>query len=145
MLPAPPDPRIARDRLVRHVLLATGSSEAVTFSFIDAAAAAPFAEPSAIVPIGNPLSAQFSVLRPSLLPGLLTALAHNRHRARPDVRLFEIGACVTRQGEQRRVAAAWMGAAVSPHWSGGRRNVDFFEVKGLVELIGEALQVELAF
>ncbi len=144
-LPAPPDPRIARDRLVRRILLAAGSSEAVSFSFIDAAAAAHFAEPSVIVPIANPLSAQFSVLRPSLLPGLLTALAHNRHRERPDVRLFEIGACVTRQGEQRRVAAAWMGDAASSHWSGGRRRVDFFDVKGLVELIGEALQVELAF
>jgi phenylalanyl-tRNA synthetase beta chain len=143
--PPPPDPRIERDKTARRVLLAAGCSEAVSFSFIAAEAAAPFADASAIVPISNPLTTQFSVLRPSLLPGLLTALAHNRHRERPDVRLFEIGACVTRQGEQRRVAAAWMGDAATSHWSGGRRNVDFFDVKGLVELIGEALQVELTF
>ena len=111
-LSAPPgasDPRIERDRLVRRVLLAAGCSEALTFSFIDAGAAAPFADEREIVPIGNPLSAQFSVLRPSLLPGLLASVAHNRHRERTEVRLFELGACMTRAGEARRVA-------VAAHW-----------------------------
>ena len=90
--PAPSDPRIERDRLVRRVLLGAGLSEALTFSFIDAALAAHFADEAAIVPIDNPLSAQFSVLRPSLLPGLLASVAHNRHRERADVRLFEASA-----------------------------------------------------
>ena len=111
--PGPSDPRIERDRLVRRVLLAAGCSEALTFSFIDAGAAAPFADERAIVPIGNPLSAQFSVLRPSLLPGLLASVAHNRHRERADVRLFELGACMTRAGESRRVAVALTGAGGS--------------------------------
>jgi phenylalanyl-tRNA synthetase beta chain len=143
--PPPPDPRIERDRLVRRALLAAGCSEAVTFAFIAAQVAALFADASAIVPIGNPLSAQFSVLRPSLLPGLLAAVAHNRHRQRTDVRLFEIGASVTRQGEVRRVAVIWTGDASSSHWSGGSRHVDFFDVKGLVERIAEALHVDLTF
>jgi phenylalanyl-tRNA synthetase beta chain len=143
--PPPPDPRIERDRTVRRVLLAAGCSEAVSFSFISAEAAAPFADGSAIVPISNPLTTQFSVLRPSLLPGLLTALAHNRHRERPDVRLFEVGASITRAGQEHRVAVAWMGDASASHWSGVRRNVDFFDVKGLVERIGDALQVTLTF
>ena len=86
-----------------------GCSEALTFSFIDAALAAHFADEPAIVPIGNPLSAQFSVLRPSLLPGLLASVAHNRHRERADVRLFELGAVMTRAGESRRVAMALTG------------------------------------
>ncbi len=89
-----PDPRLERDRLVRRVLLAAGCSEALTFSFIDAAMASQFAESP--VPIGNPLSTQFAVMRPSLLPGLLAAVAHNRNRQRPDVRLFELGAVFTR-------------------------------------------------
>jgi len=143
--PGPPDPRIARDRLVRRVLLAAGLSEALTFTFIDAAMAAHFADAAAIVPIGNPLSAQFSVLRPSLLPGLLAAAAHNRHRERPDVRLFEVGAGVTRSGESRRAGFVWVGDAGGGHWSGARRNVDFFDAKGMVERIGEALQTPVTF
>ena len=143
-LSAPPgasDPRIERDRLVRSVLLAAGCSEALTFSFIDAGAAAPFAEEREIVPIGNPLSAQFSVLRPSLLPGLLASVAHNRHRERTEVRLFELGACMTRAGEARRVAVALTGAGGNIHWSAAHRPVDFFDVKGLVEAVAGALQV----
>jgi phenylalanyl-tRNA synthetase beta chain len=143
--PPPPDPRIERDRLVRRVLLAAGCSEAVSFSFIAADAAAPFASTSDIVPISNPLTTQFAVLRPTLLPGLLTAVEHNRHRQRPDVRLFEIGAAITRRGQGHRVAVAWTGDAGSTHWSGSRREVDFFDVKGLVERVAEALQVELTF
>jgi phenylalanyl-tRNA synthetase beta chain len=143
--PAPPDPRIERNRLVRRALLAAGCSEAVSFSFIAADAAALFAHRSEIVPISNPLTTQFAVLRPTLLPGLLAAVAYNRHRQRPDVRLFEIGATITRQGQRERVAVAWTGDASLSHWSGSRREVDFFDVKGLVERIAEALQVELTF
>jgi phenylalanyl-tRNA synthetase beta chain len=143
--PPPADPRIERDRIVRRVLLAAGCSEAATFSFIAADAAGPFAPAAAIVPIANPLTTQFAVLRPSLLPGLLAAVEHNRHRERPDVRLFEIGAAITRQGQHHRVAVVWTGEAGPPHWSAGRREVDFFDLKGLVERIGEALQMDLAF
>jgi phenylalanyl-tRNA synthetase beta chain len=143
--PAPSDPAIERDRLVRRVLLASGCSEAMTFSFIDAGVAAQFADERAIVPIGNPLSAQFSVLRPSLLPGLLASVAHNRHRERADVRLFELGAAMTRAGESRRVAAALTGSAATAHWSGGHRPTDFFDVKGIAEAIAAALQVDVTF
>ena len=145
-VPAPPsDPRIERDRLVRRVLVAGGCSEALTFSFIDAALAAHFADQGAIVPIGNPLSTQFAVLRPSLLPGLLTSVAHNRHRERTDVQLFELGACMTRTGESRRVAVALTGDASRLHWSGGHRPVDFFDVKGIVEGLAAALQTDVTF
>jgi phenylalanyl-tRNA synthetase beta chain len=143
--PPPSDPRIESDKSIRRVLLAAGCSEAVTFSFIAAEAAAPFADAAAIVPISNPLTTQFAVMRPSLLPGLLAAVEHNRHRERPDVRLFEIGAAITRTGSHRRVALAWTGDAGAAHWSSGRREVDFFDVKGLVERVGEASQVEFGF
>jgi phenylalanyl-tRNA synthetase beta chain len=141
----PSDARIDRDRLVRRVLLAAGCSEALTFSFIDASAAAWFADDRAIVSIGNPLSAQFSVLRPSLLPGLLASVAHNKHRERTDVRLFELGACMTRSGESRRVGVALTGSGGAAHWSATHRPIDFFDVKGLVEAVTGALQVEATF
>jgi phenylalanyl-tRNA synthetase beta chain len=139
------DPRIERDRRVRRVLLAAGCSEALTFSFIDAVAAAPFAAESAIVPISNPLSTQFSVLRPSLFPGLLASLAHNRHREQADVRLFELGATMTRAGESRRVAVAMTGSGGTAHWSATHRPVDFFDAKGIVEAVAAALQIDLTF
>ncbi len=142
---APPDPRVARDHLVRKVMTSAGLSEAVTFGFIETKAAEAFVVASAhgaLVPITNPLSAKFDVLRPSLLPGLVDAVAHNRRHGRRDVALFEIGARFsTTDGETRGVGLAWTGAPALPHWSGTDREVDFFDAKGLVESLGEALRV----
>jgi len=136
---APPDPSIARDRLVRQTLTAAGFSEAMTFAFIERQAALPFVEPGIEpVTIRNPLSEKFAVLRPSQLPGLVDSCAHNRRRGRKDIQLFEIGSRFTSSGEGRAVGFAWMGAAVLPHWSGASRNVDFFDAKGTVELLCRA-------
>ena len=89
--PPPSDPRIARDRRARTALLGMGFSEAITFAFIEGPAAAPFLNGAAPVTLANPLSEKFAVMRPSLLPGLIDALSHNRRHGRADVRLFEIG------------------------------------------------------
>jgi phenylalanyl-tRNA synthetase beta chain len=142
--PPPVDPRIVRTRQLRGVLTAAGFSEAVTFGFTSEAAAAPFASEGDLVPIANPLSENFAVLRPSVLPGLIDAVAHNRRREQHDVRLFEIGARFTRSaGERRAVAFAWTGMAALEHWSGTGRTVDFFDVKAVAERVGEAFGVEV--
>src|SRR5207244_6530130 len=104
MAAPPPDSRIARDQLVRRVLLAAGFSEAVTFGFIEAKAAELFPiSDVAPIAVANPLSAKFDTLRTSLLPGLVDAVAHNRRHGRRDVRLFEIGTRFTVDGETRGV------------------------------------------
>ena len=137
-----PDPRIARDRLVRQVLTAAGFSEAMTFAFVERQAALPFAapgfEPAAIA---NPLSEKFAVLRPSLLPGLVDSCAHNRRRGRKDIRLFETGSRFHAGGEGRAASLVWHGAAEGPHWSGATRGVDLFDVKGVVERLCDAFGV----
>jgi len=150
----PPDPRVPRDRLVRRVLTAAGCSEAVTFGFIEAKAAELFVSASdegtpgafdRVVRIANPLSAKFDTLRPSLLPGLVDAVAHNRRHGRRDVRLFEIGTRFSPDGETRGAAVAWTGGGAGEHWSGGSREVDFFDVKGIVEQLCDALMVPIRF
>jgi phenylalanyl-tRNA synthetase beta chain len=142
--PPPNDPRIGRARHLRAVMTAAGFSEAMTFGFVASAAAAPFAADGELVPIANPLSENFAVLRPSALPSLVDAVAHNRRREQRDVRLFEVGARFSRgAGERRSLACAWTGAASLEHWSGGARDVDFFDMKGMVERVGEALRLEV--
>jgi phenylalanyl-tRNA synthetase beta chain len=166
----PPDPRVPRDQLVRRVLGAAGCSEAVTFGFIEAKAAELFVAASddgtqsaqstqsqtalagsaglafhRLVHIANPLSAKFDTLRPSLLPGLIDAVAHNRRHGRRDVRLFEIGTRFSPEGETRGVAVAWTGGGAGDHWSGGAREVDFFDVKGVAEQLCSALSVPVRF
>ena len=142
--PAPMDPRITQARALRTIMTGAGFSEAVTFGFVSAPAAAPFSAEGDVVPIKNPLSEVFAVLRPSILPGLVAAVAHNRRREQRDVRLFEIGARFSRsRGERRALAFAWTGAIGADHWSGGTRLVDYFDVQGVVERVSQALRVDV--
>ena len=142
--PAPIDPRISRARPLRSIMTGCGFSEANTFGFIAASSAAPFAGDDGLVPIANPLSENFGVLRPSCLPGLVDAVAYNRHREQRDVRLFEIGARFSRaSGERRALAAVCAGAVGGDHWAGGTRAVDFFDIKGVAERICEAFGLQV--
>lgn len=142
--PPPSDPRIARDRRVRTALLGMGFSEAITFAFIEAAAAEPFLAGPAVA-LANPLSEKFAVMRPSLLPGLVDALSHNARHGRPDVRMFEIGTRFSTNGETRGAAFAWMGLGTPDHWSGQRRAVDFSDIKGVVEQLAALAAVTVTF
>ena len=143
--PPPSDPRIARDRRIRTALLAMGFSEAISFAFIEAAAAEPFQGGQSPVLIANPLSEKFAVMRPSLMPGLVDAVSHNRRHGRADVRLFENGTRFSPSGETRAAAFAWTGLATPDHWSGEKRPVDFADIKGVVEQLCAIARVTPSF
>jgi phenylalanyl-tRNA synthetase beta chain len=141
--PRPTDPALLRERGLRALLGGAGLQEAATFTFIEQAAAAPFVPPGGeLVAIANPLSEKFTVLRPSLLPGLLDALIYNRRRESSDVRLFEIGS-VFGAGPERTSAGWVLTGARHAHWSGGRDSVDVFDAKGVAELVAEAFGLGL--
>jgi phenylalanyl-tRNA synthetase beta chain len=140
--PPPMDPRITQARTLRSIMTGAGFSEAMTFGFVAESAAMPFAPSDDLVPIANPLSETFAVLRPSILPGLVGAVAHNRRREQRDVRLFEIGARFSRsRGERRALACAWTGSVGGHHWGGGTRDVDHFDMQGVVERLYQALRI----
>ena len=138
--PARPDARLVRERAARRTAGAMGFSECVTFTFVEAGAAEPFAAAADVVAIANPLSEKFAVLRPAVLASLVDVVAHNRRREQRDVRLFEAGARFTAaEGERRGLGLAWTGAASPDHWSGSARQVDVFDMKGAVEAIATTL------
>jgi phenylalanyl-tRNA synthetase beta chain len=145
----PPDAKVVRDRWVRRRLTAIGLNEAVTFGVIEARAAQAFvsgSQQASLVSVANPLSGKFDTLRPSLVPGLIDAVAHNRRHGRRDVALFEIGARFTASdGETQAVGIAWTGARTPKHWTGASRDVDFFDVKGAVEVLADGTGPSLRF
>jgi phenylalanyl-tRNA synthetase beta chain len=144
-LRTPPPPHAAGvtvGRLVRNVLTGAGLQEAVTFTFIERAAAEPFAAPGGLVAIANPLSEKFAVMRPSLLPGLLDALVYNRNRHATDVQLFEVGAAFTPHGEVERAGWVLAGSRFE-HWSGNGGPVDLYDATGIADLLATALGVEV--
>jgi phenylalanyl-tRNA synthetase beta chain len=78
-------------RRLRRVLTALGANDAWTSSFVSPSDHERMRLEGGEVTVANPLTPEESVLRRSLMPGLLRALVHNSSRRNPDIRLFEIG------------------------------------------------------
>ncbi|MFC3075743.1 phenylalanine--tRNA ligase subunit beta [Shinella pollutisoli] len=129
-----------RTRLARRALAARGMLEAVTWSFIPKAHAELFGGGAPSLALSNPIAADMSDMRPSLLPGLLSAAQRNADKGYGDVALFEVSGTYEsdRPEGQRRVAggvrrgtAALAGAGRL--WSnaakGGGRPVDVYDAK----------------
>lgn len=124
-------------RAMRRVLLGAGWSEAISSTFVSEGDAKAFAaQPGTAVPMGNPLSEEAGMLRPSLVPGMLGMLARNLHRGVEDAALFELGTVFTGAGAtatdrvDERTSLAY-GAVGALHG----RTVDFFTAKGLAQAV----------
>jgi phenylalanyl-tRNA synthetase beta chain len=123
---------------LRRVLRAAGFHEAIASTFCSAAEAALTApQPGLVVPLGNPLSEEAGVMRPSLVPGMLTMIAGNLHRDVSDARLFELGTvfCGTTEKVDERPSLAFGAVGSLPEQSPlhPARAIDFYDVKGVVE------------
>ncbi|HUF47861.1 MAG TPA: phenylalanine--tRNA ligase subunit beta [Vicinamibacterales bacterium] len=142
-LPRPSVAGLDLGRRLRRVLAGVGLQEAATFTFLGREAAEPFARPGiGLVDIANPLSENFSVLRPSLMVGLVDAVVYNRRRGQESVNLFEIGAAFDARGEARRVAWVLTGPR-EEHWSTPAASADVYDVLGIAELLAEAVGTEI--
>jgi len=133
-------PWAEKEATVRSTLLAAGFHEAISSTFCSAAEGALTApQPALVVPLGNPLSEEAGVLRPSLVPGMLTMIAGNLNRDVNDVRLFELGTVFsgTTDKVDERPSLAFGAVGVLPEESAlhAGRAFDFFDVKGVVEQV----------
>jgi phenylalanyl-tRNA synthetase beta chain len=131
-------PHAPKQEAVRELLLAAGYHEAISSTFCSATDAATFAaQPGVAVAMDNPLSEEAGMLRPSLVPGMLTMLAHNLNRNVDDVRIFEMGTVFT--GSPERVdEAQWLAFGATGQFRDGlhsARAIDFYDFKGLAEAI----------
>jgi len=127
-----------QESAIRETLRALGYSEAISSTFASAEEAAVFGGAAGAVAMGNPLSEEAGMLRPSLVPGMATMLAHNLHRDVSDVRLFEMGTVFT--GSTAKVDEA-MGLAIGATGAAAPTSLHsasdalFYEVKGSLETL----------
>jgi phenylalanyl-tRNA synthetase beta chain len=138
-------PDAERDVTLRSTSLALGYNEAVSLTFISAKDAESFSSAKA-APLENPLSEEASVMRTSLLPGMLAMLAHNLNRGQEDVRLFEAGHVFEMAGlktnEDKQLALGATASAIGSQRSGSAPLDTFRAFKGDVESLLEKFQHE---
>ncbi|MDG3575476.1 phenylalanine--tRNA ligase subunit beta [Rhizobium sp. YJ-22] len=144
-----------RTRTAKRALAARGMLEAVTWSFIPEAHAKLFGGGQPALKLANPIAADMSDMRPSLLPGLLSAAQRNADKGYGDVAIFEVSG--TYEGDtpeaQRRVAGGIRRGTASLNgagrlWSnatrGGGKPVDVFDAKADALAVIEACGVPMA-
>jgi len=124
-----------RTRKARRALAARGLVEAVTWSFIARAQAELFGGGTPELALANPIAADLSDMRPSLIPGLVTSAQRNADRGFPDVALFEVGQVFKGDRPEDQVTAASgvrralaKASGTGRHWS-GNGEADAFDVK----------------
>ena len=141
-IPVPaPNPKVEVRRRIKRFLLAAGMMEAVNYSFCDPNCFEKIRLPSdsplrETLRLQNPLSPEMSVLRTTLVPGLLENAQHNRNHQINAIALFEIGSVFVRDANQKepeRVAGVIAGQVGGGVYGNLYRDPDFFDIKGLVE------------
>jgi phenylalanyl-tRNA synthetase beta chain len=125
-----------RTRRARRALAARGFVEAVTWSFVSKLQAELFGGGQPELALANPIAADLSDMRPSLVPGLVAAAQSNADRGYGDVALCEVGQVfrgdrpedqLTAVGGVRRGLAKASGWA--RHWATGSKPADAYDVK----------------
>lgn len=125
-----------RTRKAKRALAARGLTEAVTWSFVSKREAELFGGGQPELALANPIAAELSDMRPSLLAGLIASAQKNADRGYPDVALFEVGQIfkgdkpedqfIAATGLRRALAKA---SGIGRHWSGKAEPVDVFDAK----------------
>lgn len=142
------------EKLIKRLMSASGFFEVVNFSFtrrevFDRLRLAGDDPLRKTVALRNPLSEEACVLRTSLLPSLLENLRWNENRNLRDVKIFEIAKTFhvwdssDLPRERKEMAAVAIGARGALHWDGGKGEVDFFFLKGVLDALGKMLGLKM--
>jgi phenylalanyl-tRNA synthetase beta chain len=135
---------------VKNALVGMGVTEVITDSMLGPKRLESFGlSPEETVEIRNPVGVESSFLRPTLLPGVLTVLVKNENWGEPGVAVFELGEVFLKDKtgfrEVVRLAVGLSGARHGRTWYAKAEDLDFYDVKGIIETIGEFLGLSLRF
>lgn len=149
LIPGNPGRLSAIRRQVKTLLVASGFMEVINYSFVsNDSFAVTGPQDKKGVTLLNPLTEEQSVMRDSLLPSLLENLKFNLARKTEDVRIFEFAPVFFSNDklpeERWKVSGLLYGLRFEPGWSFPKDSVDFFDAKGAVEKLLEAIGIERA-
>ncbi|TCW30311.1 phenylalanine--tRNA ligase subunit beta [Gulbenkiania mobilis] len=135
MLPLPED-RLPRSQLRRQIA-ARDYQEVVSYAFVDERWEQDFAANADPVRLINPIASQMSVMRSTLIGGLVSVLSANLNRKQPRVRIFEIARVFCKDEgmlvQPEKVAGLAWGSRWPEQWGVPQQKVDFYDVKADVE------------
>ena len=142
-------------KAIRQTLVTQGLSEIITFSFMHTDSLKKLLIPETdsryqAVPILNPITEEFPVMRTTLIPSMLDTAARNLAQKNHDLWLFEAGAVYEPKAlpitelpvEKYHVSGLMMGKTTDLQWAQPQRDTDFYDVKGVLEAVLKELRIE---
>jgi len=124
-------------RTIRKTLVDIGYHEVITYSFVNKNLLKMFDETNQAKELVNPINSDMSVMRSTLLPGLISTLQYNLNRQQNRVRIFETGLAFINDDnklmQEERVAGLVCGPVYPLQWGLPTEPVDFYDLKGDVE------------
>ncbi len=125
---------------IKQTLVKRDYQEVINYAFVDAAWETDFLKNNDPIKLKNPIASQMSVMRSSLIGGLIANLQFNLNRKQTRVRLFEMGCCFERNEEDNckqieKLAGLCYGDAVAEQWGVSSRSVDFYDAKSDIEAL----------
>jgi len=138
---------------IKTIMTGFGFDEAITYSFMSASDCDrlnfdPQDHRRRLVEILNPLTEDQTVMRSSLIPGLLKSTHRNISQQTKTARLFEIGKIFIGKGKRQlpeeieMLAGLWTGSRIDPLWNRPHTPCDFYDIKGVVQGLLEALKIQ---
>lgn len=125
---------------IKQFLIARDYQEVINYAFVDAEWELDFVDNSKPITLKNPIASQMSVMRSTLIGGLISNLQFNLNRKQTRVRLFEMGCCFIRDDandckQMEQLAGLSYGDIALEQWGMPARNVDFYDVKADIEAL----------
>ena len=117
---------------IRDTLHHMGYQEVITYSFVDPELQELIEPSSAGKKLSNPIASNLSVMRTTLVPGMIKAFLHNYRRQQGQIRFYEIGSIFKPDGEHLVLGGLAFGDYATETWSNSDRMIDFYDVKGHV-------------
>ena len=124
---------------IKYLLKARDYQEVINYAFVEADWERDFAANDQPITLKNPIASHMSVMRSTLIGGLISNLQFNLNRKQSRVRLFELGCCfISDEGEYKQIeklAGLIYGDIASEQWGITPRNVDFYDIKADIEVL----------
>ncbi len=144
MLPEP-ETGMSSVKRVRQILTARDYQEVINYTFVEEEWEQDFSGNDTPVRLKNPIASHMSVMRSSLLGGLINNLQFNLNRRQNRVRIYEIGSCFRKEGDEEKevenLAGLCSGSVLPEQWGVTERNVDFFDIKMDIESLCQSHHV----
>ena len=139
---------IVSTNLIKTQLTTIGYQEAINYSFVSAKQLDSYNLSDNSIPLKNPLTEEFAVMRTSLLPGMMETVKYNLRRQNESVKLFETGYVFSKDeniNQEDKLIAICTGKRHAEHWGLGKEAIDYFDCKGDLEVLLDNCKIDYSF